>query len=299
MHASTPVCVWPVAATLGEGVLWDAAARAVWFVDIKACRLYRYVPETGERQAWQTPGQTGFALPAADGSLICGTQGALSRFDYRTGAFRALLAVETERPGNRLNDGYVDASGALWFGSMDDAETQPSGVLYRLAPDGRLDARDSGYVITNGPAMSPDGRVLYHTDTLRRIVHAFDVADGGLLENRRVFATIEGTGYPDGMAVDADGCVWVALFGGARIERYAPDGRLLGHVAFPCSNVTKLAFGGADLRTVYATTARKGLDEAALRAEPEAGGLFMFRADAAGLPQAVCTVTFGATPVVR
>src|SRR5690606_12012695 len=115
--------------------------------------------------------------------------------------------------------------GALWFGSMDDAERAPSGTLYRIGHDRQLTARDTGYVITNGPAMSPDGRTLYHNDTLQRVVYAFDADDAGNLSGKRVFARIQGSAHPDGLAVDSAGCIWVALYGGARIERYAPDGQ--------------------------------------------------------------------------
>ena len=285
-----PECVWRVGATLGEGAVWHAASRCVVFVDIKGRRLYRYDPDTDVRRSWVAPGQIGFALPCVDGSWVCGVQGGLYRFDFASGIFSRMLPVETDRPGNRLNDGYIDRTGALWFGSMDDAEREASGQLYRVGRDGRLDVRDSGYVITNGPTASPDGRTLYHTDTLQRVVYAFDLGDDGCLQRKRVFTTIEGTGYPDGMAVDEEGCVWIALFGGGRIERFSPDGRCVGRVAFPCSNITKLAFGGDDLQTVYATTARKGLTDEALQKEPLAGGLFMFRAPVKGLPSTECAV---------
>lgn len=292
-----PECVWRVGATLGEGAVWHAASRCVVFVDIKSRRLYRYDHETGVRRSWVAPGQIGFALPSVDGSWICGVQGGLYRFSFETGTFSRVLPVETDRPGNRLNDGYVDRTGALWFGSMDDAEREASGQLYRVGRDGRLSVRDSGYVITNGPTASPDGRTLYHTDTLQRVVYAFDIGDDGSLERKRVFANIDGSGYPDGMAVDDEGCVWVALFGGGRIERFSPDGRCVGRVDFPCSNITKLAFGGADLQTVYATTARKGLTEEALQEQPLAGGLFAFRAPVKGLPSAECAVNFSAAMI--
>ncbi|MGS0623835.1 SMP-30/gluconolactonase/LRE family protein [Ralstonia sp. VS2407] len=290
----TPECVWRVGATLGEGAVWHAASRCVVFVDIKGRRLYRYDPDTDVRRSWVAPGQIGFALPSVDGGLVCGVQGGLYRFDFASGTFSRALPVETDRPGNRLNDGYVDRTGALWFGSMDDAEHEASGQLYRVGRDGRLSVRDSGYVITNGPTASPDGRTLYHTDTLQRAVYAFDLDDDGRLERKRVFTSIEGTGYPDGMAVDEEGCVWVALFGGGRIERFSPDGRCIGRVEFPCSNITKLAFGGNDLQTVYATTARKGLTDEALQKEPLAGGLFAFRAPVKGLPSTECAVDFSA-----
>ncbi|TDV16426.1 SMP-30/gluconolactonase/LRE family protein [Paraburkholderia caballeronis] len=292
MNTIAPVCEWPVEATLGEGPVWHAAERAVYFVDIKSRRVHRLSVDTGERRTWDAPAQPGFVLPLDDGAFVCGLQGGLHRFTPADGTFSMVLPVEADRPGNRLNDGYVDAQGRLWFGSMDDAEEAPDGVLYRVDTNGALVAQDRDYVITNGPAASPDGRTLYHVDTLRRVIYAFDLAADGELSGRRVFAAIAGTGYPDGLTVDADGFVWIALFGGARIERYAPDGTLVGHVAFPCPNVTKLAFGGDDLRTVYATTARKGLDADALARAPLAGALFSFRAPVAGQEQQRCRVAF-------
>ncbi|MFP6562148.1 SMP-30/gluconolactonase/LRE family protein [Paraburkholderia sp. B3] len=293
MNAITPVCVWEAGAQLGEGPVWVARERSVYFVDIKRCQVHRFNVDTGARQSWSAPAQPGFVVPHEDGSMLAGLQGGLHRFMPEEGSFVLAAPVETERPGNRLNDGYVDAQGRLWFGSMDDAETSHSGVLYRVDFNGAMSVQDRGYVITNGPAMSPDGRTLYHVDTLERAIYAFDVAGDGELTGRRLFAAHAEPGYPDGLAVDSQGYVWSASFGGGRIERYAPDGARVGRVVFACSNVTKLAFGGDDLRTVYATTARKGLDTGMLVREPLAGGLFSFRAPVAGQPQALCRVALG------
>jgi xylono-1,5-lactonase len=294
MNDITPICVWEAGAQLGEGPVWVARERSVYFVDIKQCLVQRFNVDTGARQSWGAPAQPGFVVPHEDGSMLAGLQGGLHRFTPEEGSFVLAMPVEAEQPGNRLNDGYVDAQGRLWFGSMDDAETSHTGVLYRAdaGADGTVSAQDRGYAITNGPAMSPDGRTLYHVDTLQRVIYAFDVADDGELTRRRLFAEHAEPGYPDGLAVDSQGYVWSGSFGGGRIERYAPDGTSAGRVVFPCSNVTKLAFGGDDLCTVYATTARKGLDAEALAREPLAGGLFSFRVPVAGLPQALCRVAW-------
>jgi sugar lactone lactonase YvrE len=280
----TPTPAWEVQATLGEGVLWDAAGKQVWFVDIKGKRIHRCAADGSNRRSWDAPGQVSFIVPADDGSMVCSLEDGLYRFDDTTGGFIPLAKVEADVTGNRFNDGHVDANGHLWFGSMDDAEEQPSGALYRF--DGRRVAQmDDGYIITNGPAVSPDGATLYHTDTLEKRVYAFDREPDGSLSNMRLFVEITDGGYPDGMAVDSQGHVWVATFGGWRIDRFDADGRKVGEVRFPCANVTKLAFGGEDLRTVYATTARKGLSPEALAAQPLAGALFTFRVETPGLPQ--------------
>jgi len=283
--SSKPECVCALGAELGEGPVWSAREDALWFVDIKQKRIHRFAAATGELKSWDAPAQPGFIAPLPDDRFIAGTKSGLYTFDPADGSFMPRHAVEPEIPGNRLNDGYVDAEGRLWFGSMDDNETETSGCLYRLEADGPHEA-DAGYVITNGPALSPDLRTLYHTDTLGRVIYAFDCAQDGALTNKRVFVRIEdGAGYPDGPTVDSEGCVWTGLFAGWAARRYSSLGELLEEVRFPCANVTKIAFGGADLRTVYATTAWKGLSAQARGEQPLAGGLFCFASDVAGLPQ--------------
>lgn len=278
------LCVWPVGAELGEGPAWDADTRTLYFVDIKGRQVHRY-GENGARASWPAPQQVGFVLPIDGGDFACALEDGLYRFSPDTGAFTLLRHVERDMAGNRFNDGYVDAHGCLWFGSMDNGEEAATGSLYCLDAQARLTLADPDYVITNGPAMSPDGRTLYHTDTLAKTVYCFDVLASGGLANKRPFVTIEGTGHPDGMAVDAGGTVWIALFGGGRIERYTPSGALIDAISFPCSNVTKLTFGGVDLRTVFVTTAWKGLSPEDRAREPLAGALFALRSPVPGQKQ--------------
>ncbi|MCC5995876.1 MAG: SMP-30/gluconolactonase/LRE family protein [Oceanicaulis sp.] len=277
-----PELIWDSKCELGEGPVWDAARRCVWFVDIKGRQLHRYGVDDGAKQSWATPDQTGFALPAEDGSLICGVRGGLDRFDPETGHFARIINVETDRPQNRINDGFVAPDGSLWFGTMDDGETQTSGALYRWS-EGELKLMDDGYGVTNGPALSPDGATLYHHDTLEKIIYAFDHADGRI-SGKRVFARTQ-EGYCDGPSVDSAGTLHVGLFGGWGVARFAPDGRLLGKIAFPVSAVTKAAFGGDDLKTLYCTTAWLGQDADTRAGQPLAGGLFRVQVDTPGLPQ--------------
>lgn len=277
-----PVVVWDVGAELGEGPCWSAREKAVWFVDIKGRRLYRYGVEDQSKWSWPAPEQIGFALPASDGSLVCGVRGGLYRFEAAKGQFSLIIRVEEDRPQNRLNDGFVAPDGSLWFGSMDDSESGKSGALYRWT-GGTPALMDDGYGITNGPAMSPDGRTLYHNSTLDRIVYAFDHADGRIA-NKRVFATMT-EGYCDGPCVDSAGVVHVGLFGGWGVDRYAPDGRRLEKIRFPCSAVTKASFGDSDLRGLYCTTAWKGQDATERKAQPYAGALFRVQMETPGLPQ--------------
>jgi sugar lactone lactonase YvrE len=276
-------CIWSLAAKLGEGALWWQ--DAVWFTDIKQKRIHRFDPASGMGKSWEAPAEPGFIAPASDGTFIAGLRTGLHRFVPESGGFSRLVEVEPHLPGNRLNDGAVDGQGRLWFGSMDDAEVARTGALYRFAR-GTLTKADPDYLITNGPTFSPDGTRLYHTDTLKKEIYVFDLREDGTLSDKRVFARIEdGAGYPDGPVVDAQGCLWTGLFAGWAIRRYAPDGRLLQTIEMPVANITKLAFGGPDLRDVYVTTAWKGLDDAARKEQPLAGGLFHFRSDVPGLRQ--------------
>ncbi|HJS92574.1 MAG TPA: SMP-30/gluconolactonase/LRE family protein [Steroidobacteraceae bacterium] len=278
----THVC--KVGAELGEGPVWVARESALWFVDIKGRRAHRWDPKNREHRSWVAPEPPGFLAPLRAGGFVAGLKSGLYRFEPERGEFVRLTQVEPHLSANRLNDGCVSPEGALWFGSMHDPEVEPSGALYRLEADGRCITLDAGYVITNGPAFSPDGRVFYHTDTGGRTVYAFDRPQPHLLERKRVFARIEeGAGYPDGSTVDQEGCVWIALWGGWAVRRYAPSGRLLSTVRLPCANATKIAFGGADLRTAYVTTAWKGLTPEERAAQPLAGDLFSFEAPAPGL----------------
>jgi sugar lactone lactonase YvrE len=283
---SEPECVWDLGAELGEGPVWSAAEAAVWFVDIKKRRIHRFAADTGEGRSWDAPDQTGFVLPIEGGGFVAGVRGGLHRFDPETGRFDLLAAVEPDKPANRLNDGFVDAAGRLWFGTMHDSEGAVAGSLYRWEGAGEPLPQDGGYAITNGPTVSPDGRTLYHTDTGAKVIYAFDLAADGSLSNKRPFVRFQGDeGNPDGPAMDAEGCVWTAQFGGWGVRRYSPAGELLAFVRFPCANITKVAFGGPDLRTVYATTARLHLSDAARQAQALAGGLFSFRVETPGLPQ--------------
>jgi sugar lactone lactonase YvrE len=159
--------------------------------------------------------------------------------------------------------------------------------LYQLGENGCV-RRDLGYVVSNGPAESPDGRVLYHTDTLAGVIYAFDRARAGELSNKRVFVRLPaGGGHPDGPTVDVEGCLWTGVFGGWGLQRYSPTGELLATLQLPCSAVTKATFGDADLKTLYITTAHVALNAEERKQQPLAGGLFRARVDVPGLPQGI------------
>jgi D-xylonolactonase len=281
----TPTCVWDLKATLGEGPIWHG--DALWFVDIKGHAVHRYEPTTGATQTFDAPDQVTFIAPVEDDDgFLAGLKSGWHFFDPKVGSFTYFDEIEPAHLNNRPNDSTVDAQGRLWFGTMHDAEDAPTGALYRLDAEGPHVKIDDGICITNGPAVSPDGKTLYHTDTLAKTIWAYDIGEDGSTSNKRVFAQVEIEGaWPDGSVVDAQGYVWTALWGGFGVLRFSPEGTIVDKIALPVPNVTKPCFGGPNLKTLYFTTARKGLSDEDLAAYPEAGGLFAVDVDVAGQPQ--------------
>jgi xylono-1,5-lactonase len=279
-----PKVAWRLEAELGEGPVWVERDSALWFVDIKKHKIHRYDPANGEQKSWDSPEQIGFIVPAERGGFIAGLQSGLCHFDEERGTFDLVAEVEPDLPDNRLNDGAVDPSGRLWFGTMDNNEKAKSGAFYCFA-DGEV--RKTGIeniAITNGPAVSPDGRILYFVDTLRGTIEAADIVEDGSLANRRAFAKIDPrNGHPDGPTIDCNGYLWISLYAGWEAQRFSARGDLAEQVRFPVANITKIAFGGKDLRTAFATTARQLLSEDEIALQPEIGNLFEFRVDVPGV----------------
>ena len=236
-------------------------------------------------RSWDAPEEIGFVAPVTGGGFIAGMKSGLHRFDPATGSFALITLVDSHRPGNRLNDGYVDQAGRLWFGSMDNAETQPTGSLYRFDREG-LKCCDPGYVITNGPGSMPGWPdAVPHRYAGTSHLRLRPARRCSSEESSRLCAHRKPGAYPDGPVVDAEGCVWIALFGGWGLQRFSPRGELLQTVRLPVANCTKAAFGGDDRRTLYVTTAWKGLSDEQRGLQPLAGGLFRLRVDTPGLPQ--------------
>lgn len=279
MIAPTPV--WKVDTLLGEGPAWFADDGMLRFVDIKKGLVHCYAPATGDRDTLNVGGSPSFILPEHGGGLLVGSRDSVHRLEgARLGEVVATLSMPSH---NRMNDATVDHLGRIWFGTMDDGETQATGALHCLSPSG-LRHMGGDAVVTNGPAVTPDCKWLYHVDSGNRRIWRFRLAEGPGIVGRELFLQLgEDDGFPDGVVLDSEGCLWVALWDGWGVRRYSPEGELLLHVAFPCARVTKIAFGGADLRTAFVTTARTGLDDAARGAQPLAGSLFSFPAPVAGM----------------
>jgi sugar lactone lactonase YvrE len=280
VHPKTPHVVVASACVVGEGALWDHRTDTVFWVDIKNPGIWRYHPKTGKHSRIDAPERVGFiALTHDPDIVIAGFKSGLARFHLFGGETQPLVSPEPENPGNRINDGCVGPDGALYFGTMHDEETRPSGAFWRW--DGKeLTRFHEGITVTNGPAFSHDGQTLYATDTTNGTIYAFDLDQGRLGEPRRFVQFHEGWGHPDGMAVDAEGHLWVCHWGGSHITRFAPDGSVERIVPVPTAQVTKCAFGGPDLTTLYITTAAIGHDP---HIDPMAGHLFMVETDIRGL----------------
>ena len=271
-------CVAPLGCILGEGPVWDEAGF-VWWVDIKAPALHRYRLEGGEVKSWPLPEPVGSAALRRQGGLILALHSGFAFFDPDIGVLQRLFDPEPLSPQNRLNDGKCDERGRFWVGSMHDPEQDPSGHLYRLDPDLNLERFEMGFVVTNGPAWSGDGRTFYFTDSAQRRIwaHDFDMTHGRPGE-RRLFAVLQPSeGHPDGQCVDAEDGLWTAAWNGAQVTRRGPDGAVERELRLPAPLVTSCCFGGPGLDILFVTTARVGLKPAALEAAPLSGGLFAVR----------------------
>jgi D-xylonolactonase len=279
---TTPEPIWKVDAQLGEGPAWFADEGALRFVDIKGGRLHSYHPESRRRETLEIGGRPSFVVPKAGGGLLIGSGDGI--YPLEGGQLGKALVTIPQPRHNRTNDGTVDGLGRLWFGTMDDEETHPTGAVWCL-DGGKPHCAGGNAVITNGPAVNGEGSLLYHVDSTERTIWRFPIGKEPVLKQGEIFVRLTNEeGIPDGVVVDSEDCLWVALWDGWGVRRYAPDGTLLLHVEFPCARVTKLAFGGPELTTAYVTTARTGLDEATLADQPLAGSLFAFDAPVAGRP---------------
>ncbi|MPZ80791.1 MAG: SMP-30/gluconolactonase/LRE family protein [Actinophytocola sp.] len=260
-------------ARLGEGPLWDRRAAVLRWVDIKRGEVHRFDPATGEDTSFEAGEQVGTVAVRRSGGLVLATETGIVTCAEDGSDRERLHEVATNPPGGRFNDGKADPWGRFWAGTMVEG-TDGAGAFYRLDPDGDLYTMLTGVSVSNGLGWSPDGTTMYYVDTRTGGVDAFDhdPATGDISGRRRVVEIDRG--WPDGLTVDAEGNLWVALWDGWAVRRYTPDGRLTETVEVPAQRVTSCAFGGADLSTLYITTARTGLAEEVLARQPEAGSLF-------------------------
>ncbi|WP_328729091.1 SMP-30/gluconolactonase/LRE family protein [Falsiroseomonas algicola] len=264
-------------ASVGESPVWDARRGVLWMVDILARDVIRFDPTDGAMRRIPVPEVCGSLALCRSGTLLVAQRASVVRLDPETGAIAAFATMPEEPAHNRLNDGKVGPDGCYWVGSMDDrSEKGPTGILWRVRPDGVVERRRDGLVVSNGLAWSPDGRRIWHSDSRRAVLDIadFDPATGAIGEWRRVIQLDEATGRPDGAAMDAEGHYWSAGVSAGRINVISAEGVILRHLPFPVPAPTMPCFAGPDLRTLFVTSLRAGKDEATLAAHPGLGGLF-------------------------
>jgi sugar lactone lactonase YvrE len=270
---------------LGEGPWWSAKEDRLYWVDITGRRVHRAALDGAAYRSWEMPSDVGFVVPHRDGGAVVGLRDGLHHLDLETGETRLLLPLEQDRPDQRFNDGKCDPQGRLWFGSMGDDCAEPVGALYRY-DGGSGSTRVLGGVLTsNGLGWSPDGTRMYYTDSPRKRIDRLDFDAGtGTVSARRPFAATWGEGLPDGLAVDSEGFVWSAMWDGACVVRYAPDGSVDRTVPMPVARPTSCMFAGPDLSTLVITSAVDG--PSVLSERPDLGGAtFLVDVEVPGLAE--------------
>jgi sugar lactone lactonase YvrE len=262
---------------LGEGPLWSADTGRIFWVNIAAQKIYALNLKTKALQTWDAPKPVCYLAERKSGGMIAGLSDGVYAFDEKSSAFNLLVKPE-DRTDTRLNDGKVDAKGRLWTGTMHLPWSEKVGAFYRVDTDLKATKVDGPYLCTNGPTFSPDLKRLWHVESFDKVVYVFDVAEDGTLSNKQVFVDFkafeaDGWGGPDGMATDVKGGVWIAHYGGGRISRFFPDGKLDFQIKLPASQITSLTFGGDKLDHLYVSSAAQFLPEGASD-KAVAGALF-------------------------
>lgn len=275
-------------AELGEGPRWHQAERRLYWVDIARNELHRFDPATGADECRTFDAPVGCLAFRAAGGLILAMKDGLALLDQWEGVPRPFgEQIFADKPELRFNDGRTDPAGRFWVGSVNMPKSARDAALYRVDPNGVLHFIESGMLTCNGAAFNADGTSFRHADTPSHELRAYTVDPAnGTLSNRRIIRRFpEGRGRPDGGSFDAEGAYWSALFDGGRVVRLSDNGEILMTVDLPVTRPTMIVFGGPDLRTAYVTSARAGLSDEQLEAQPHAGGIFSFRVDVPGLPE--------------
>jgi sugar lactone lactonase YvrE len=270
-------------ALLGESPVWDANVALLRWVNILDCRVHALDVEAGRDESFATPSSVGAIALRRGGGLVLALEDGF--WLERHGVLERVAGVEDSDNTRRMNDGKCDRNGRFWAGTMAYDEREGVGTLYRLDPDGNVTPMVRDLAVLNGIAWDANDALMYFIDSPTRRIDVFDYdPNAGRIAGRRPFAVLpDGPGVPDGMTIDAEGCLWVAVWGGSCVLRYRPDGTVDDVVRLPVSQVTSCAFGGDDLGDLFITSARMDLSDAELRDEPLAGGIFRCRPGVCGL----------------
>ncbi len=273
---------------LGEGPVWSPDEQALYWVDIQNRLIYRYYPDTGKHEAFEVGVRVTVLAPRASGGFVVGTDKGFAFWDPQTQELDFIVNPEADRPHIRFNDGAVDSQGRFWAGTMNDQDpAAPDGCIYRLDPDGSVHRMETGFTVSNGTAWSPDRKTMYFTDTFRQVILAFDYSpEAGSISNQRPYVHVpEEEGFPDGHTVDSEGFLWSTHWGGWKVTRYDPTGKVEREIRLPVPNVTSCAFGGESLDELYITTAWLTMSDEDRKKCPLAGDLFRVKVGIKGMQQ--------------
>lgn len=276
---------------LGECPLWHPRELVLYWIDISERLVYRYDPATHFHKSWKLPSEPGCIVWNHQGGLVIAMRSGIAKLDTETGELIELIKAPYDEKAFRFNDGRCDAAGRLWTGTLVDARDKPSGRLYRYA-EGHLTEYDLPVMVSNGIAFSPDARTMYHADTAAHRINSYDFDFvAGIPNNGRVFKSFNRykvsayVGRPDGAAVDSEGAYWIAMYEGSRLLRFSSDGELLESIKVPFMCPTMMAFGGADMKTLYITSASQKRSPSELNLFPLSGYVISIRVSVAGLPE--------------
>lgn len=265
---------------LGEGPVWDAAKKRILWVDILQGEIHQFTLAIKEHKIFKTDKMVGAIALRTSGGLIASLQNGFAIIDAEKGTTELIADSEAHLTENRFNDGKCDAAGRFWAGTMSVTNTPEAGSLYTLEADLSVSVKIRGVGCSNGIAWSPNGSIMYYIDTPTRQVAAFDydLIDGSISNKRIVINIPESDGYPDGMTIDTEGMLWIALWGGWKVSRWNPyTGKIIGHILLPVSGITSCVFGGETMDDLYITSARTGLSDDDLKIQPLAGSLFVVK----------------------
>lgn len=285
VKASELKVVAPTRDRLGESVMWHVGERALYWIDLLNPTVRRMKGGKGEPESWTIPntGVLGSLTFASGGRLMLAIDEGLVLFNPDTGRHEHFCDPNEQRGEMLYNDSKIDRDGRLWIGNCDKPEKEPRGVVYSVERDGRYHLADAGFAVANGPAFSPDGNTLYFSDSVGRRLLAYTIdRSNGHLKDRRLFAAIDHAGMPDGVTTDAAGRLWVAHYGGGRVTRYLPSGKIDTVIPVPVPNVTSVGLGGEKLMTLYITTA-----ENPAAPNPLDGALFAIEVDGPGIAEPI------------
>ena len=272
-------------ARLGEGALWHPTEQRLYWVDIEGKALHLYNPETREDKVWEVGERIGTVVPVEGGGALVALQNGIHHIDTETGKL-TFVTNPIKKEGIRFNDGKCDPAGRFWVGTMALDSEEGAANLYMLDLDGKVHHKLGNLTISNGIVWTQDKKTVYFTDTRTQQVKAFDYdnATGEISNERTIISIPKEEGSPDGMTLDAEGNLWIALHGAGAVAKYSPEsGEQLLRVKVPAVNTTSCAFGGKNLDTLYITSGREWLREEKLSRYPASGGLFSVKPGVRGV----------------